>query len=146
MNRDVLFMQRCLELASNGLGHVAPNPMAGCVIVHDNKIIGEGFHQKFGTAHAEVNAIRQAEEKSGTDILKQSTLYVSLEPCNHFGKTPPCCDLILEKKILKVVVGCIDSSDKVSGSGIKRLKDAGCEIAVGVLEKECRDLNKRFFT
>src|ERR1041385_3120530 len=106
------YMQRCVELASNGLGNVAPNPMAGCVIVHDDKIIGEGFHQRFGEAHAEVNAINEVIRKHGEDILKNSELYVSLEPCVHQGKTPPCADLIIRSKIPCVYVGCIDPFEK----------------------------------
>ena len=136
-------MQRCLQLALKGLGNVSPNPMVGCVIVHDNKIIGEGYHQKYGEAHAEVNAINSVQDKS---LLKSSKLYVSLEPCNHFGKTPPCADLILEYEIPNVVIGIQDPFEKVNGSGIKKLMDAGVNVTSGVLEKECRDINKRFFT
>ncbi len=146
MTADELYMSRCLELASNGLGNVAPNPLVGCVIVHDGKIIGEGFHQHFGQAHAEVNAINEAIQKHGADILKQSHLYVSLEPCSHFGKTPPCADLIIEKNIPKVTIGCSDTYAEVNGQGIKKLKAAGIEVHKGILEKECREINKRFFT
>lgn len=143
MNKHEQYMQRCLQLALKGLGNVSPNPMVGCVIVHDNKIIGEGYHQKYGEAHAEVNAINSVQDKS---LLKSSTLYVSLEPCNHFGKTPPCADLILKYEIPNVVIGIQDPFEKVNGSGIKKLMDAGVNVISGVLEKECRDVNKRFFT
>jgi len=141
-----LYMQRCIELAENGLGTVAPNPMVGAVLVHDGRIIGEGFHRKFGEAHAEVIAISNAVEKKGEEILKHSTLYVSLEPCIHQGKTPPCCDLIIAKKIPEVTIGCKDSFDAVNGKGIEMLQAAGCKVTVGVLENECNALNKRFFT
>lgn len=143
MNTHDQYMQRCLQLALKGLGNVSPNPMVGCVIVHDENIIGEGYHQKYGEAHAEVNAINAVEEKS---LLKSSTLYVSLEPCNHFGKTPPCADLILKYEIPNVVIGIQDPFEKVNGSGIKKLMAAGVNVTSGVLEKECRELNKRFFT
>ncbi len=143
MNTQDQYMQRCLQLALKGLGNVSPNPMVGCVIVHDNKIIGEGYHQKYGEAHAEVNAINSVQDKS---LLKSSTLYVSLEPCNHFGKTPPCADLILKYEIPNVIIGVQDPFEKVNGSGIKKLLDAGVQVTSGVLEKECRDLNIRFFT
>ena len=136
-------MQRCLQLALKGLGNVSPNPMVGCVIVHENKIIGEGYHQKYGEAHAEVNAINAVEDKS---LLKSSTLYVSLEPCNHFGKTPPCSDFILKYEIPKVIIGIQDPFEKVNGSGIKKLVDARIKVTTGILEKECREINKRFFT
>lgn len=135
-------MKRALDLASKGLGHVAPNPMVGCVIVCDGKIIAEGFHEQYGSAHAEPNAIKQVSD----ELLKQSTLYVTLEPCYHFGKTPPCADLIISKGIKKVVVGNLDINPLVSGKGIQKLKDAGIEVEYGVLDKECRALNKRFFT
>ena len=141
-----LFMQRCIELAANGFGAVAPNPMVGAVIVHEGSITGEGFHQKFGGKHAEVIAIENAIEKYGEEVLRQSTLYVSLEPCLHHGKTPPCCDLIIQKKIPQVIIGCKDSFEKVNGGGVEKLKAARCDVQVGVLEKECRKLNKRFFT
>jgi len=135
-------MQRCLELAEKGLGHVAPNPMVGCVIVCDNEIVAEGYHELYGSAHAEPNAIKQVSDA----ILKKSTLYVTLEPCSHFGKTPPCADLIISKGIKKVVVGNLDSNPLVAGKGIQKLKDAGIDVEFGVLDKECRELNKRFFT
>lgn len=140
---DELFMQRCIDLAYLGQGNVAPNPMVGCVIVHEGKIIGEGYHKKFGEAHAEVNAISSLSDVS---VLKESTVYVSLEPCAHFGKTPPCADLLISSQVKKVVIGCKDTHHKVGGKGIEKLKKAGVEVVVGVLEKECRELNKRFFT
>ncbi len=139
-------MYRCIELAGNGLGNVAPNPLVGAVVVHDEKIIGEGFHQQFGKAHAEVNAINDAIEKHGEEILLHSTLYVNLEPCSHTGKTPPCTDLILEKKIPHVVIGGVDPFEKVKGAGLKKLVSAGVQVTQPVLEKECRELNRRFFT
>ena len=140
---DEIYMQRCIDLARLGQLNVAPNPMVGAVIVHNNKIIGEGFHQKFGDAHAEVNAIRSVQHP---ELLSESTIYVSLEPCAHHGKTPACSDLIVENKLKRVVIGCKDSFSKVSGKGIDKLKKAGIEVEVGVLEAQCRDLNKRFFT
>ncbi|SMC75288.1 diaminohydroxyphosphoribosylaminopyrimidine deaminase [Moheibacter sediminis] len=143
MNFDEQMMQRCIQLAQNGFGDTYPNPMVGCVIVHNGKIIVEGWHEKAGKPHAEVNAIHQIHDK---EILKQSTLYVSLEPCAHHGKTPPCADLIIQHQIPKVVIGTIDSFAKVNGLGIQKLKDAGIEVISGALEIECRDLNKRFFT
>lgn len=136
-------MQRCIQLAENGLGNTYPNPMVGCVIVHNGKIIAEGWHQKAGEPHAEVNAINQIQDK---EILKQSTIYVSLEPCAHHGKTPPCADLIVKHQIPKVIIGTVDPFAKVNGLGIQKLKDAGVEVISAVLEKECRVLNKRFFT
>lgn len=143
MKNKEKYLERCLEIARMGLGNVAPNPMVGCVIVHNDTIIGEGFHQKYGEAHAEVNAIRSVKEQK---LLEQSVLYVNLEPCSHYGKTPPCADLILQHKIPEVVIGCMDNHAKVSGKGIKKLKENGCRVITGVLEKESRDLNKRFFT
>lgn len=143
MSTPQIFMQRCLDLAILGMGDVAPNPMVGCVIVHEGIIIGEGYHQKFGQPHAEVNAIRAVQNK---ELLAQSTLYVSLEPCAHFGKTPPCSDLIIENRIPRVVIGTIDPFAKVAGKGIERMQNAGIQVQVGVLEKECREQNRRFFT
>jgi diaminohydroxyphosphoribosylaminopyrimidine deaminase/5-amino-6-(5-phosphoribosylamino)uracil reductase len=142
------YMQRCLQLAALGAGYVSPNPMVGAVIVHQNKIIGEGYHQKYGQAHAEVNAVNQvlARYTNATELLKHSTIYVSLEPCAHFGKTPPCADLIIQHQIPHVIVGCRDPFVQVDGKGIEKLKHAGVEVTVGVLEQECRELNKRFFT
>ena len=137
------YIKRCIELAKNGLGTTYPNPMVGSVVVYKNKIIGEGWHRKSGERHAEVNAINSVIDKS---LLSQATIYVSLEPCSHFGKTPPCCDLIMENKIPNVVVGTIDTNSKVSGTGIRRLQENGVNVIVGVLENECYELNKRFFT
>ncbi|ATA70340.1 bifunctional diaminohydroxyphosphoribosylaminopyrimidine deaminase/5-amino-6-(5-phosphoribosylamino)uracil reductase RibD [Capnocytophaga sputigena] len=136
-------IKRCIQLAYNGLGTTYPNPLVGCVIVHDGKIIGEGWHQKAGEPHAEVRAIASVKDKS---LLAESTLYVSLEPCSHYGKTPPCADLIITHRIPRVVIGTTDPFAKVAGRGIEKLRDAGCEVTVGVMEKECRELNKRFFT
>jgi diaminohydroxyphosphoribosylaminopyrimidine deaminase/5-amino-6-(5-phosphoribosylamino)uracil reductase len=136
-------MRRCLELAKNGLGTTYPNPMVGSVIVCDGKIIGEGWHKKSGEAHAEVNAVNSVKDKS---LLKKATIYVSLEPCSHYGKTPPCCDLILENEIPNVVIGTVDPNVKVAGNGIKKLIDSRKNVIVGVLETECVELNKRFFT
>lgn len=136
-------MKRCLELAIQGAQNVAPNPMVGSVVVYKNRIIGEGYHQKFGQAHAEVNAINSVKEQ---ELLSQSTLYVNLEPCSHYGKTPPCSDLIIQKKIPRVVVACIDTFAKVSGRGVERMRKAGIDVKVGVLEKEAIDFNRRFFT
>ena len=136
-------MLRCIQLAKNGLGTTYPNPLVGSVIVHNNKIIGEGWHYKAGLEHAEVKAISSVKNKV---LLKDSTLFVSLEPCSHYGKTPPCANLIIESGIKKVVVGNLDPNPKVAGRGIKKLIEAGCEVKVGVLENECYELNKRFFT
>lgn len=136
-------MKRCIDLAKNGLGTTYPNPMVGSVIVHDGKIIGEGWHRKSGEAHAEVNAINSVKEKS---LLKNATIYVSLEPCSHFGKTPPCSDLIIANEIPSIVIGSIDPNIKVSGNGIRKLREAGKNVTVGVLEKKCMELNRRFFT
>jgi len=136
-------MSRCLKLAAKGFGHVAPNPMVGCVIVHKGKVIGEGYHEKFGQAHAEINAIKSVKNKA---LLKESTLYVTLEPCTHQGKTPPCADAIIKYGIKRVVIGSIDPNPVVKGKGIAKLLRSGCDIITGVLERECIDLNKRFFT
>ena len=136
-------MNRCLELAFKGLKDVSPNPMVGSVIVYQGEIIGEGYHKQYGTEHAEVNAIASVKDKS---LLKKSTLYVNLEPCAHFGKTPPCSNLIIEHEIPKVVIGCVDPFSDVNGKGIIKMEKAGIKVSVGVLEKESRELNKRFFT
>lgn len=136
-------MQRCLQLAANGRGMVSPNPMVGAVVVYDGRIIGEGFHVKYGKAHAEVNAIRSVKDKS---LLKNSTIYVSLEPCSHYGKTPPCAQLIIESKIPRVVIACKDPFPEVSGRGIKMLEDAQIDVVCGVLEQEAIRLNKEFIT
>jgi diaminohydroxyphosphoribosylaminopyrimidine deaminase/5-amino-6-(5-phosphoribosylamino)uracil reductase len=142
-NIDETYMKRALNLAKLGKGKVAPNPMVGSVIVCDGKIIGEGYHQKCGEAHAEVNAINSVKNKS---LLSQSTIYVNLEPCAHFGKTPPCSNLIIESNIPRVVIGCVDSYAKVAGKGIEKMKKAGINVKVGVLEQEALNLNRRFFT
>jgi diaminohydroxyphosphoribosylaminopyrimidine deaminase/5-amino-6-(5-phosphoribosylamino)uracil reductase len=142
MNIHETYMQQCLLLAVKGLGKVAPNPMVGCVIVHDGEIIGEGYHQQYGLAHAEVNAINSVQNK---ELLKRSTLYVNLEPCSHYGKTPPCADLIIENKIPNVVIGSLDLNSLVNGKGIEKLTKAGINVIEGVLEEECVKLNKRFF-
>ncbi len=138
-------MYRCLQLAKLGAGNVAPNPMVGAVLVYSEKIIGEGYHKKFGDAHAEVNCINSVKQED-KNLIEKSTLYVSLEPCSHFGKTPPCTDLIIKNKVPKVVIGCKDVYKKVDGKGIKKLQDAGLEVITEALEKECTELNKRFFT
>lgn len=143
MTNDEKYMMRCIQLAQNGKLGAAPNPMVGAVVVCDGRIIGEGYHAKCGEAHAEVNAINSVKDES---LLRRSTLYVSLEPCAHYGKTPPCAKLIVCKGIPKVVIGCQDPFSKVAGKGIEILKQAGCEVVVGVLEKACQDLNKAFFT
>ena len=137
------FMQRCLELASLGLGRVRPNPMVGAVIVSDGIIIGEGWHRQYGDKHAEINAINSVENPL---LLKNSTLYVNLEPCSHYGKTPPCADAIIKTGIPEVVIGNIDPNAKVNGEGINKLKAAGVEVLVNVLDDQCRELNCRFFT
>ena len=137
------YIKRCIEIAKNGLGSTAPNPMVGCVIVYKNHIIGEGFTSNYGGNHAEVNAIMSVKDKS---LLKEATLYVTLEPCSHFGKTPPCSDLIIKHQIPKVVIGCIDDNPEVSGKGIKKLRENGCDVTVGILKNECKEHHKRFFT
>ena len=139
-------MRRCLQLAANGLLLARPNPMVGAVIVaEDGRIIGEGYHVRYGQGHAEVNAF--ASVKPGDErLLPSATMYVSLEPCSHYGRTPPCADLIIRKGVRRVVVGCIDPFAKVQGRGVQKLRDAGIEVAVGVLERECLELNKRFIT
>ncbi|WP_420582704.1 bifunctional diaminohydroxyphosphoribosylaminopyrimidine deaminase/5-amino-6-(5-phosphoribosylamino)uracil reductase RibD [Reichenbachiella sp.] len=140
---DEVFMQRALELAEQGLGVVSPNPMVGCVIVHEGKIIGEGWHEKYGEAHAEVNAINSVKNKK---LLREATAYVTLEPCAHFGKTPPCADLLIKHQMKRVVICNQDSFPLVNGGGIAKLKEAGIDVEVGVLSEEGRNLNKRFFT
>ena len=137
------YIKRCIELAKNGLGTTYPNPLVGSVIVYNNQIIGEGWHQKAGSPHAGVNAIQSVKDKS---LLSKATIYVSLEPCSHFGKTPPCSDLIIANKIPNVVIGTVDPFAKVAGNGIKKLLEAGANVTVGILEDECYELNKRFFT
>jgi len=145
MPSDEQLMQRCIQLAKSGARDVAPNPMVGAVLVYEDKIIGEGYHKKFGEAHAEVNCINSVDKKNKS-LIEKSTIYVSLEPCAHHGKTPPCADLIIQKKIKKVVIGCKDIYKEVAGKGIEKMQNAGVEVVSGVLENECRDLNKRFFT
>ncbi len=138
---DSLYMSRCLELAANGMGNVAPNPMVGSVVVYKDTIIAEGYHKEYGHDHAERMAINAVKDK---DLLSESTLYVSLEPCSHFGKTPPCTDLIIESGIKRVVVATKDPNPKVQGRGIETLREAGIDVTVGVLDKEARELNRRF--
>lgn len=143
MEIDIRYMKRALSLARFGMGHVSPNPMVGCVIESGGKIIGEGWHRQYGSAHAEVNAISSV---SDTSLLHDSTLYVTLEPCAHFGKTPPCADMIVKCGIPRVVVGITDPFAKVDGAGIRKMREAGIEVVTGILEDECRKLNRRFFT
>lgn len=146
---DELYMRRCLELAQLGMGNVSPNPLVGCVIVCDNRIIGEGYHQQYGQAHAEVNAINDVLKKYGhqaPELLAKATAYVSLEPCAHFGKTPPCADLLIKHRIKKVVIGNRDPFPDVDGKGIQRLQNAGVIVVSGILDKECKEVNRRFFT
>lgn len=137
-------MQRCIQLAKLGEGYTMPNPMVGAVLVSKNRVIGEGWHQKAGQPHAEVNAVASVQAKD-IPLIADSTLYVNLEPCNHYGKTPPCTDLILREGIRKVVIGSVDDNPLVGGKGIARLRAAGVEVVAGVLERECRELNRRFF-
>ena len=142
-NVDEKYMLRAIELARLGMGNVAPNPMVGCVIVHNEIIIGEGYHRRYGEAHAEVNAVNSVNDK---DLLKESTMYVTLEPCSHFGKTPPCADLILQYGIPNVVVGTMDPYALVAGKGIEKLRNGDCQVLQGYLEDKCLELNRRFFT
>jgi diaminohydroxyphosphoribosylaminopyrimidine deaminase / 5-amino-6-(5-phosphoribosylamino)uracil reductase len=143
MHSDEYFMKRAIQIAQNGLGHVAPNPLVGAVIVHNNKIIGEGYHQKYGEAHAEINAINAVKDQL---LLKESTIYVTLEPCSHYGKTPPCADAIIQHQFKRVVIGTTDPFEKVAGKGMKKIQDAGIALNKAVLEKECRFMNRRFIT
>jgi len=143
IQNHTLFMSRCIQLASKGIGFVAPNPLVGSVIVYNDEIIGEGFHQNFGGLHAEVNAIDSVKDKT---LIEKSTLYVNLEPCAHFGKTPPCSDLIIRNGIKKIVIGMQDPFSKVNGAGINKLQEAGVEVTTGILEDDCKSLNKRFIT
>lgn len=143
MSTHEIYISRCLEIAKNGLGTTRPNPMVGAVIVYNDSIISEGFTSAYGGNHAEVNAINAVKDKS---LLRKSTLYVTLEPCSHFGKTPPCSDLIVKHNIPNVVIGCIDDNPEVAGKGIAKLKASGCHVIVGVLENECKAHHKRFFT
>ena len=137
------YIKRCLEIAKLGIGTTRPNPSVGAVLVVDDEIIGEGFTRPYGGSHAEVNAINSVDDKN---VLNLATIYVTLEPCSHFGKTPPCADLIVKHQFKNVVIGCVDSNDLVSGKGIKHLENAGINVIVGVLENECRNHHKRFFT
>ncbi|RZN81440.1 MAG: bifunctional diaminohydroxyphosphoribosylaminopyrimidine deaminase/5-amino-6-(5-phosphoribosylamino)uracil reductase RibD [Winogradskyella sp.] len=143
MNKNEHYIKRCLQIAKNGLGTSRPNPMVGAIVVFEGKIIGEGYTSKYGGSHAEVNAISNVKDRS---LLKKSTLYVTLEPCSHHGKTPPCSDLIVKHKIPKVIIGCVDDNPQVAGKGIAKLEASGCDVTVGVLEKECKTHHKRFFT
>ncbi|RZK59663.1 MAG: bifunctional diaminohydroxyphosphoribosylaminopyrimidine deaminase/5-amino-6-(5-phosphoribosylamino)uracil reductase RibD, partial [Pedobacter sp.] len=143
------YMKRCLELAALAIENVSPNPMVGCVIVHNGKLIGEGYHQEFGKAHAEPNAIKSVFDQygdEGNELLKQAIAYVNLEPCAHFGKTPPCADLFVKHQLKKVVIGNRDPFSGVDGKGIEKLRNAGIEVISGVLEEECKYFNRRFFT
>ncbi|KAB5491927.1 bifunctional diaminohydroxyphosphoribosylaminopyrimidine deaminase/5-amino-6-(5-phosphoribosylamino)uracil reductase RibD [Muricauda hadalis] len=143
MNIHQKYILRCMELGKKGLGTTAPNPMVGCVIVHDGKIIGEGFTSPYGGPHAEVNAINSVKDKS---VLSRASLYVTLEPCSHYGKTPPCADLIVKHNISEAFIGLKDPHDKVAGKGIQKLEEAGCKVTIGILEEECREHHKRFLT
>jgi diaminohydroxyphosphoribosylaminopyrimidine deaminase/5-amino-6-(5-phosphoribosylamino)uracil reductase len=143
MTKDEQYMERCLDLALKGLGSVAPNPLVGSIILHNDRIIGEGYHMQYGGPHAEVNAIASVQQP---ELLKEATLFVNLEPCSHFGKTPPCSDLIISKGIKRVVIGNVDPFGMVTGKGIARLRNNGCEVIVGVLKNQCQQINKRFFT
>lgn len=143
--QDELYMRRCFELAKHGIGHVAPNPMVGAVIVHNGRIIGEGYHRQWGGPHAEVNAVNSVKE-ADIPLLKESTIYVSLEPCSHWGKTPPCAKLLIDKQIPHVVVACGDPFPEVAGRGLKMLREAGATVETGLLEEEGWELNRRFFT
>ncbi len=143
MQKHEFYIKRCLQVAKNGLGSTRPNPMVGAVVVYDNRIIGEGFTSAYGGNHAEVNAINSVKDQA---LLNKSTLYVTLEPCSHFGKTPPCSDLIIRHKIHEVVIGCVDDNPEVSGKGIAKLRASGCNVTIGILEAECKTHHKRFFT
>lgn len=145
LTTDELYMKRCIQLAQNGLMNAQPNPMVGAVIVYEGRIIGEGYHVRCGEGHAEVNACASVKPED-EHLLKDCTIYVSLEPCSHYGKTPPCADLLISKGFKRCVIGCQDPFAKVQGRGIQKLKDAGIEVTVGVLEAECKALNKRFMT
>ena len=145
MTTDEKYMLRCLQLARHGEFTTAPNPMVGAVIVHEGRIIGEGWHRKYGGPHAEVNAVRSVRPED-EPLLREATIYVSLEPCSHWGKTPPCAELLVEKGFRRVVVGCLDPNEKVAGRGIRRLREAGAEVVVGVLQQECWWLNRKFMT
>ncbi len=143
LSKHQKYIQRCIDLAQNAKGKTYPNPMVGSVVVYNDKIIGEGWHQKSGEAHAEVNAINSVKDKS---LLEKSTIYVSLEPCSHYGKTPPCADLIISQSIPKIIIGCLDPNPEVAGRGVKKLLEAGRKVMAGILEEKCQTVNKRFFT
>jgi len=143
LNTHETYIKRCLQIAKNGLGYTRPNPMVGAVITYNDRIIGEGFTSAYGGNHAEVNAIDSVKDKS---LLKLATLYVTLEPCSHYGKTPPCSDLIIHHNIPNIVIGCMDDNPQVAGKGIKKLLEAGRQVKIGVLEEECKTHHKRFFT
>lgn len=145
MGVDELYMQRCLQLARCGAGSTSPNPLVGAVIVCDGRIIGEGYHIRAGEPHAEVNAVNSVSDED-RQLLSRSTMYVSLEPCSHYGKTPPCCDMIIARGIPRVVIGSADPNPQVDGAGISRMRAAGIDVTVGVLEEECLRLNRAFFT
>lgn len=145
LTTDEKYMRRCIQLARNGRMNAQPNPMVGAVIVHDDRIIGEGYHVRCGEGHAEVNACASVK-KEDEHLLRESTIYVSLEPCSHYGKTPPCADLLVSKRFKRCVIGCQDPFAKVQGRGIQKLREAGIDVSVGVLEEECKALNKRFMT
>lgn len=145
MTEDEKYMRRCLQLARNGEGLTEPNPMVGAVIVHNGRIIGEGWHRQYGGPHAEVNAVRSVRPED-IALLREATIYASLEPCSHWGKTPPCAELLAEKGFRRVVAGCLDPNRKVAGQGIHRLREAGIEVEVGILEAECLQLNRHFIT
>ena len=145
LTTDEKYMRRCIQLACNGRMNAQPNPMVGAVIVHDDRIIGEGYHVRCGEGHAEVNACASVK-KEDEHLLSESTIYVSLEPCSHYGKTPPCADLLVSKGFKRCVIGCQDPFAKVQGRGIQKLREAGIDVSVGVLEEECKALNKRFMT
>ena len=142
MKTHEYFIEKCIELAQQGIKNVSPNPMVGAIITYNGKIIGKGYHEKYGSNHAEINAINNVQDKS---LLKKSTLYINLEPCCHFGNTPPCTDFIIKKNIPNVIIGCIDPNSEVAGKGIKKLQENSVNVISGVLDKKCRDLNKRFF-
>ena len=144
MNHDEFYMRRCIQLARNGKMNTSPNPMVGAVIVANNRIIGEGYHVKYGEGHAEVNAFASVK-KEDEPLLSQATIYVSLEPCSHYGKTPPCADLIIRKGVKRVVVGCEDPFAEVRGRGIQKIQAAGIEVTKGICQRECQELNKVFF-
>ncbi len=142
---DETYMRRCIQLAQNGFHNAPPNPMVGAVVVYDGRIIGEGYHVRCGEGHAEVNALSSVKTEDER-LLSESTIYVSLEPCAHYGKTPPCANLIVEKGLRRCVIGCLDPFSKVHGKGVEILKSAGVDVTVGVLEEECKALNRRFMT